>query len=142
MIYVSQCWCSILFITSIIRKKKHLQSIDPMATVEKVHRGSKSCLKFPVLSRLKYLGSLFSPSNNVFFTLPFFPPSKPFVSTLKIPFFPTLWNLSFPPFQTFYFHPAPCHFHPVACFFHPSPCFFTLHPFFFTLDPFFSTLRR
>ena len=123
-------------------KKKHLQSIDPMATVEKVHRGSKSCLKFPVLSRLKYLGSLFSPSNNVFFTLPFFPPSKPFVSTLKIPFFPTLWNLSFPPSPNLIFSPcgllfSPCSMFlsPFTLFFHPSPFLFHPRPFLFNPPP-------
>ena len=54
----------------------------------------------------------FSPSNNGFFTLPFFTTLETFFLTLKIPFFPTLWTF----FSTL-----------------PKPFIFTPHPVIFTL---------
>ena len=80
----------------------------------------------------------FSPSNNVFFTFPFFPTLETFFFHPQDSFFfsPPFGTFFFHPPKTFYFHPAPCHFHPVACFFHPSPCFFHPSPFLFHPRPF------
>ena len=78
----------------------------------------------------------FSPSNNGFFTLPFFTTLETFFFNPQDSFFSHPLDLFFHPPKTFYFHPAPCHFHPVACFFHPSPCFFHPSPFLFHPRPF------
>ena len=63
---------------------------------------------------------LFSPSEVVFLTLPFFSTLKPCLGTVCCE--PCFSN----PEKSFLFNPSPCFFHPLPCFFHPPPCFF--HP--------------
>ena len=79
-------------------------------------------------------GSLFfSPFNNVFFTLPFFPTLETFFFHPQKSFFPTLWNLFFSPFENLFFSPCTLPFSPCSMFLSPFTLFFS--PFTLSFSP-------